>query len=57
MKNLQDKKDNNERLEINKQQKKKDSRLFSPFMTERMEDYAALSIAALIIITVLVIYQ
>ncbi|WP_175549026.1 hypothetical protein [Desulforamulus aeronauticus] len=32
-------------------------RLFSPFVTERMEDYAALSLATLIIIMVLVIHQ
>lgn len=37
--------------------KEKETRVFSMFATERMEDYAALSIALLILIIVLIIHQ
>lgn len=40
-----------------KKTRENEPRLFSPFLTERMEDYAALSLAALIIILVLIIHQ
>lgn len=47
------------KLERERKRKTKDndSKLFTPFITERMEDYAALSLAALIIILVLIIHQ
>lgn len=55
----------NEKLrdtELDRKKKDKENapntpRLFSPFLTERMEDYAALSLAALIIILVLIMHQ
>lgn len=45
------------RLLRNKKTKEYEPSLFNLFVTERMEDYAALSLATLIIILVLVIYQ
>ncbi|GAB6180788.1 hypothetical protein JCM14036_21070 [Desulfotomaculum defluvii] len=35
----------------------REPRLFSLFATERMEDYAALSIALLVLIIVLIVHQ